>query len=516
MFGFPSLGFSYGVLAGPSANYALASGSVRTDDEDGTNSNPNTNTLRDGRGFYLSDTVEYAVTRIIDAEANTTLGMALVHQNHAPLVGVSIVTTTPTEGIPVQFAASGGDLDGDPLTFTWDFGDGTTGDGPFPTHVYADNGDYTASVTATDPGMLSDHGSKTVSVENAKPVVNVVASPIYEGGTTALAVSISDVPADSFWVGVDWADGSPPEGGPYPAGTTSIVLTHRYLDNAASTNPGGAYQVGIAVWDKDGGATLALSAVTVNNLAPAVSIDSITDELGRSVADGAPLITGLPVQLAASASDPSPVDTLTGTVDWGDGTAVSGPTPITTTLGAGHVYNVPGATQLALSVSDDDGATSIAARSLTVLTPDAGIQWSANQLATQLAGQPATNHRARVALTSAINLLTGTGSAHRRLVAGNIDGALSQISNSLARLRAASAADSTLHLDEVRGVLVQSARSIAVAVIDKAVKPGNTPRRTQQIATARGILTQALAEFVQGHDSNAINLLQRADRIIER
>src|SRR5262249_3834966 len=67
----------------------------------------------------------------------------------APIANVG-PNTTVSVGSPVQFDASGShDLDGDPLTYTWNFGDGATGIGLQPTHVYTATGVYTATVSVS-------------------------------------------------------------------------------------------------------------------------------------------------------------------------------------------------------------------------------------------------------------------------------------------------------------------------------------------------------------------------------
>ena len=74
---------------------------------------------------------------------------------------VATVTATPDSGespLTVTFDASASfDPDGRPLTFGWDFGDGTGGNGPVVTNQYS-AGSYSASLTVTD----SDGGESLV------------------------------------------------------------------------------------------------------------------------------------------------------------------------------------------------------------------------------------------------------------------------------------------------------------------------------------------------------------------
>ena len=67
-------------------------------------------------------------------------------------------------GVPVQFNGSGNDPDGDPLTFSWEFGDSSTGTGPNPTHTYAATGVYTVTLTATDPFGASGSSQTTATI----------------------------------------------------------------------------------------------------------------------------------------------------------------------------------------------------------------------------------------------------------------------------------------------------------------------------------------------------------------
>jgi len=48
--------------------------------------------------------------------------------------------------------------EGDTILYSWDFGDGSTGEGVFPTHIYTSEGNYTITLTITD-----SHGDQSVS-----------------------------------------------------------------------------------------------------------------------------------------------------------------------------------------------------------------------------------------------------------------------------------------------------------------------------------------------------------------
>ena len=73
--------------------------------------------------------------------------------NTAPEVTSVSVTSTkgqPRTGVPLRFVARASDADGDPLEYTWRFGDGTSATGAVVRHRYAKAGTYAARVLVTD------------------------------------------------------------------------------------------------------------------------------------------------------------------------------------------------------------------------------------------------------------------------------------------------------------------------------------------------------------------------------
>jgi glucose/arabinose dehydrogenase/type 1 glutamine amidotransferase/PKD repeat protein len=100
-----------------------------------------------------------------------------------PLVETSADPATSSAATQtVQFSSEGTrDPDGDPITYEWDFGDGTPAStDPNPTHTYNAVGSYRATLTVTDSTGRSGSDDVTVVVGNAAPKVEIT-SPL-EGG----------------------------------------------------------------------------------------------------------------------------------------------------------------------------------------------------------------------------------------------------------------------------------------------------------------------------------------------
>jgi len=138
--------------------------------------------------------------------------LVYVPGNRPPGAEVTL-TSDPVTGSVTFDGSASTDLDGDPLTHRWDFGDGTSGTGPRVTHTYAAGGSaYTARLTVTDP--LGATGTATVRVvpANGAPVISLTAPP----GDRLFAVG-DRVQATA--TAVDREDGALPV-------TWSIVLVH--------------------------------------------------------------------------------------------------------------------------------------------------------------------------------------------------------------------------------------------------------------------------------------------------
>ncbi|POX40175.1 glycosyl hydrolase [Streptomyces sp. Ru73] len=92
---------------------------------------------------------------------------------HSPVADAKVDRTSGKAPLKAKFSATATDQDGDALTYSWDFGDGTKSTAQNPTHTYKKNGTYTATVTAKDPSGRTGSASVHLTVGNTAPTVTL-------------------------------------------------------------------------------------------------------------------------------------------------------------------------------------------------------------------------------------------------------------------------------------------------------------------------------------------------------
>ena len=159
-------------------------------------------------------------------------------------------------GVEVTFSASASDPDGDPITYTWDFGDGATAAGDSVAHTYDTPGTYTVKVTVKDDKDASVTDTLTQIVRDPDGVTitrepTADPNPAVVNSTVTFFVK-AESPAGAITYTWDFGDGSATED------TTEPEITHVY---AAA----GDYEVSVAATDPNGKKATANLTVSIKN-----------------------------------------------------------------------------------------------------------------------------------------------------------------------------------------------------------------------------------------------------------
>jgi PKD repeat protein len=97
-------------------------------------------------------------------------------------------------GNPITFDGTASyDTDGFITSYEWDFGDGNTGTGANPSHVYSTVGMYTVTLTVTDDQELTDSTETTAEIS---PVTPIPLDPVADANGPYVGIQASVVQFD--------------------------------------------------------------------------------------------------------------------------------------------------------------------------------------------------------------------------------------------------------------------------------------------------------------------------------
>lgn len=183
-------------------------------------------------------------------------------------------------------------------------------------------------------------GNPAFENRSLTPIVN-------EGGFATLSGLITEPDAeDTFFLDVDWGDGAIETFTFLPGTPRQVAVTHQYLENVLTPIP-----VHVVWHDEHGGGNSAVLQTQVRNVAPVIT----------GATFDTPPVVGEQSTLRFRIFDPSPLDTLTIEVQWGDGT----PTQVvelpagTTEFALTHQF-VRNSRRVRLRAADDDGGSGTA------------------------------------------------------------------------------------------------------------------------------------------------------------
>ncbi len=295
----------------------------------------------------------------------------------APVAAFGFGPATPSTGASVSFdATASNEPEGTISSYAWSFGDGTSGAGATPTHVYNSAGSFPVTLTVTAADGQTAQISHTVVVAGA-PVAVFTAPSGAAGQQLTFDGSASVAPGGTI-AAYAWSFGD---------GTTADGARATHAFSAPGT-----YSVRLTVWSASGATSQATGSVVIGPAQPSVTF---TTPGG---------LAGSAIPFTASATDPG-ATIVAYRWTFGDGGTGSGPHPE-------HVYARAGRYTVMVMVTDSAGQTAGYIQLIVVGSPACVVP--------RLTGHgPSTAERALAAAHCRAGRITKPRSRpHRRLRTG--------------------------------------------------------------------------------------------------
>ncbi|NND72403.1 MAG: PKD domain-containing protein [Rhodothermales bacterium] len=279
----------------------------------------------------------YNGTGLYDSDAIYQLTLLAASTPRHPVAAASATPTSGSTPLLVTFDASASsDEDGSIISYAWDFGDGGSGSGVGTTNTFMSAGTYPVVLTVTDDDAYSSTDTVTIVVSpaptNVPPTASFSLTP--DSGQAPLTVTVDasgSSDSDGSIVSYTWTFGD-------GSSATGVSASHEY-------SQAGTFSVVLTVTDDDGATaseTRTVSVLEPNNQPPAAAFSASTS-------------TGvIPLLVTFDASSSTDPDGSIATYTWnfGDGSAATG-------VSTSKTYTVAGSYIVTLTVTDDDGASSL-------------------------------------------------------------------------------------------------------------------------------------------------------------
>lgn len=307
-------------------------------------------------GFSNMETIQYAFyepgtyivsVTAVDPDDNTATATETVtvfdsDTNLAPSVSIIANPAAGKAPLKVEFFGIAEDPEGDELSFSWDFGDGTSSSSRNYAHTYVNEDVYNVKLTVTDShGNLATAMATVVVQEDLAPSVAIVAEP--ETGKAPLTViftAFGDF-GDDLTYSWDFDDNSPAELG--------RIVAHVFVKE-------NSYAVSCTATDSQGNSATAVKIINVGpNTGIGVNMPPVAMASASPVAGNAPLVvsfTGIGIDTDG--------EVVSYYWDFGDGYSSREQNPV-------HMFNYQGVFNVQFIVTDDKGDIGMDTVQITVM-----------------------------------------------------------------------------------------------------------------------------------------------------
>ncbi|MDF4222870.1 PKD domain-containing protein [Maribacter sp. M208] len=304
---------------------------------------------------YTSINTFTATLTVIDSEGlsdATTIDIIVTQPSSGNMPPIAMTTATPMNGeapLLVEFDASGSSDDDAIASYSWDFGDGTTGTGINPSHTYTSANTFIATLTVVDSEGLTDTATIDITVTqissgNNPPVAMITATPLNGEAPLLVEFDASASSDDNEISSYSWNFGDGSSVG------TGIQTSHTF-------ETVGVYNVVLTVIDTEGLTDTVDLEIVVTNGQP-------TNIAPTALATANPLNGETPLTVTFDASGSSDDNAITSYVwNYSDGTTGNGKTTT-------HTFSTPGIYEVILTVTDEEGLTATTNLTITVTAPN--------------------------------------------------------------------------------------------------------------------------------------------------
>ena len=256
------------------------------------------------------------------------------------------------DNLEAQFTDESTDSDGSIVSWSWDFGDGSSSSSQNPTHLYDAPGTYSVSLTVTDDAGDSGSASKSVTVneqvDEAVPVIDSFSINAYSTGPWNRA--------EVSWTVTD-------DNSNLSSVTSELLNGGSVVDSQSSTVNGGSASGLHKIRTRNNADSIRLT-VTNSNGNSVSSTKNLDGSDGGDGGNNTPTAdfsysnNNLEVQFTDESTD-SDGSIVSWSWDFGDGSSSSSQNPT-------HLYDAPGTYSVSLTVTDDAGDSDSVTSTVTV------------------------------------------------------------------------------------------------------------------------------------------------------